>query len=846
MKFVVSLLFFCFIFLSKAQERLGLTSGNYCGINNVFLNPASSAHTPFQLDVNFGTIDAFFNNRLLNIPTFTNANFNNGSVYFSPSLPPFKYGSLDARLWTKLPSLAVRFDNFSVGIFSNFRANVMARNFPIELAQKFRGGFDPTFSGEIYPMKQHEVGYLWWRESGVNLSRTIRYFKNERVYFGMNLKFLDNANGFYLGSNGTYDVKIVDSLNYFLPSYGGLYARGNNGSGFSADMGIKFVKFQRGESFVRERNENEKLFANYFFSAGISLTDFGWVKFSQNAVNNNFYVENLNVQIDTTILNNQTGPDFAAYLQGVLGNLSNNISQNNSGNQPFLMQLPTTLGLQGDYQPISKFYVNANLRIPMRFSNHPRISGNGIISITPRLETNKFMVALPLSLYKWREPTIGLAVRYRGFTLGSDVLSSGNRTEGFDHFNFYASFKISIEEMEHSFLKPPVPPFLHMITDTVPLPEGGYVGKISFNPGETIKLYYSRNTIKSDSFSIRPLEKDTTIAKVLCAARPQKVRRIKPWKNGFGYSISSLLKLASLKSGIYLFDNRIPFIIKPKESKHEILVVVPTNEFAANNMSGGKGLHAAKKRRKPANVISFNRPENVTDYEALVPLIKFFNSDTSWHVGFIAEKDLENSVAFSGVRLLIIAGNSSHWTRRARTNFDKYLDKGGNALVFSENFMKWQVRYRQKGTQMICHKRKFTDLIQDPYLKTTTWDEPSLKYPRPIYLNTTVADFSSFATNSQDDSLLNKLEIPFKLVNPLSKSIAERFGILNFSEKSSQQFIAGFGDSAINSTPFILVKRKPQSGFYIQSSNVEFLRLNAQYQRNVVKMLLNKFSGVQE
>src|SRR5438093_443567 len=91
-------LFFIFFVLSLgkifSQERLGLISENYAGINNTFINPANSAHTPYQLDLNFLSFNLFLNNRVLNIPNsaFTNV-ANQDSTHFS--LAPFKYGTGD-------------------------------------------------------------------------------------------------------------------------------------------------------------------------------------------------------------------------------------------------------------------------------------------------------------------------------------------------------------------------------------------------------------------------------------------------------------------------------------------------------------------------------------------------------------------------------------------------------------------------------------------------------------------------------------------------------------------------------------------------------------------------------
>ena len=122
---------------------------------------------------------------------------------------------------------------------------------------------------------------------------------------------------------------------------------------------------------------------------------------------------------------------------------------------------------------------------------------------------------------------------------------------------------------------------------------------------------------------------------MLAATKPQRIRKYKPWKFGFGYHITTNYKMKNLKSGVYAFDKKIPFIVKPKDQPYDILVVVPTNEFTAYNKAGGKSLHDAVKNKKPGNIVSLHRPHDISDYEKLIPLINFFKNDTSMHVVYI-------------------------------------------------------------------------------------------------------------------------------------------------------------------------------------------------------------------
>jgi hypothetical protein len=826
----------------KSQERLGIVTENYSGIGNIFINPANSAHTPFQFDLNFGTASFFLNNRVLNLPSSTFAETFGGDS-LSLSLADFKYGSAEVKLLYKFPSLALRFENFTIGAFSNFRFAASGKNFPNEIGKKLLKGFDPSYANTSYKLKKHEFASLGWQESGFNISRVANYFTHERLYFGANIKFLNRGAGFYFGSDNAYDFTILDSLHYFVQQYGGLIGRGNKGWGVSGDLGLKFVKFEKGPWFSNRRNENEKLYNNYIFSAGISLIDLGWMKFRKGQ-STQFLVNNINVEIDTSILNNLSYPDPTAMLVGALGNLQSAISSSSATVEKFSMQMPTTLSYQVDWQPLRYLYLNLTGKVAVPLFSGGRLPAAGMVAFTPRLETKKLMIAIPFSLYRYKEPTFGLAIRYRGLTVGSDVMATGNRTTGFNHVDFYFSFKLSIEEMEHTFLKPPVPPPIHMIEDTVALPEWGYMNKPSFKPTESGRIYYSKNTMRADTVFVSDLE-GNTVGKMLAATRPQKKRWYKPWKYGFGFRITTNYKMNNLKTGVYVFDKKIPFIVKPEQAK-EILVVIPTNEFTANNMAGGRSLHQAEKGRKPGSIVSFYRPSELSDFEKLLPLINFFKSDTSLHVGYISEKDLDASSALKDAKVVIIAGNSSHWTRRARQNFDKYVDKGGNVIVVSKDFMKWQVRYRQKGTQMICHKNKFWDLVQDPYLKTTNWDDQRLDYPRPPRIETD--SINTTLPGTETDSLLQAVfnNPVVKLFNANKSNLSKlNIEVAGLKEKNIKNQVLLTGDSEKSSVPIFISKAKATSGKYIQFSNLGLLDPAKPFQKNIWIGLLKYTGGIQ-
>ena len=45
-----------------------------------------------------------------------------------------------------------------------------------------------------------------------------------------------------------------------------------------------------------------------------------------------------------------------------------------------------------------------------------------------------------------------------------------------------------------------------------------------------------------------------------------------PWSFGYDYTVTTTIKVENMESGIYLIENRIPFIIKPSDIVDAIVV----------------------------------------------------------------------------------------------------------------------------------------------------------------------------------------------------------------------------------------------------------------------------------
>lgn len=256
---------------------------------------------------------------------------------------------------------------------------------------------------------------------------------------------------------------------------------------------------------------------------------------------------------------------------------------------------------------------------------------------------------------------------------------------------------------------PPPPPVPAILCS--PFILNGYSDKVSYHPGEKVKRRLTVFSINGDAvFS-------TASVLPIVPQLPDDAS-----ENGYNYPIAVEFTLPELKSGVYLVENKIPFIVKTDQPV-DIMIVYPSNTANAYASSGGKSLYSQQDR--PTSV-SFQRPialQSLSQY-----CLKWFSTLENFSFGYIADIDMDNFQNIVKAKLLVIAAHSEYWTRPARNNFDQFVGLGGDALILSGNTMWWQVRYSDDYSRLICYKDVELDPISDPLLKTIEWNRPSLDY----------------------------------------------------------------------------------------------------------------------
>lgn len=254
----------------------------------------------------------------------------------------------------------------------------------------------------------------------------------------------------------------------------------------------------------------------------------------------------------------------------------------------------------------------------------------------------------------------------------------------------------------------------------------GYTDQLSAFPKDSIMLFLNASE-RNPRFPLKLYDLNGKIVyRATLPVSPQGAILPKAYESGYSYARSAKIAVPELASGIYLWENKIPFVIKNRHAR--IVVVYPSNTECAYNNAGGKSLYGFNSSdRIGATKVSFLRPRTIETFSE--SFLKWLAREGHQGLGYITDMDLDNYSEVKKAKLLIVPGHSEYWTLKARKNFDRFVLNGNDALVLSGNTMWWQVRYSKEGDQLICYRKSVDDSVSSQKLKTINWNDPTLDYP---------------------------------------------------------------------------------------------------------------------
>ena len=193
----------------------------------------------------------------------------------------------------------------------------------------------------------------------------------------------------------------------------------------------------------------------------------------------------------------------------------------------------------------------------------------------------------------------------------------------------------------------------------------GYTEKTSYFPGDKMKAYIqSLKNVDVCRLDVYTINNEIAFS-IASNLNVQEISTNDPSVNGYGYNLATDFQIpAKLKSGIYLIEKKIPFIVK-SASPVDFTIVYPSNTVNAYSHSGGKSLY--DKIDRPWQV-SFQRPMELQGNAHAG--LKWFATLTNYAIGYVSDEDMDTYASIQNSKILVIVGHSEYWTRKARKHFD--------------------------------------------------------------------------------------------------------------------------------------------------------------------------------
>ncbi|MES2701277.1 MAG: DUF5723 family protein [Bacteroidota bacterium] len=416
------------------QLNMGVATGNYGGMNSLYLNPASIAGSHHKLVVDVFTVIGGVDN---NLGTINSNGGLIGAVQSGRNNDVFNYG--DSKTFSLLapyaevrgPGLMFNFHrNHTLAFTTRLRGMNQFNNFDRSLYETIANPEIAANSNVDLTSQNFNYTAHIWSELGLSYGGVIYDHGSGRLKGGLTVRYLGGIG--YVGLRGrNLDAHFVAGADSFYASNSDLeYASNilntqnalsngftNNsifsqffgskaGSGVGADLGLTY-EFTPVDEVIGSRGD-------YMFRISASVIDLGRINYRAENNSNAIVKGNGYVTGQGLIDNVRSFDDFRNYAvrQGFSADTTRRDTK---------VYLPTRLVLGIDYKVHKRYYVNltmiGNLADRDRFGN----SFYSQLVLTPRYDARLFSLAAPIT-YNALTSTFraGLGVRFSGFYIGSD------------------------------------------------------------------------------------------------------------------------------------------------------------------------------------------------------------------------------------------------------------------------------------------------------------------------------------------------------------------------------------------------------------------------------------------
>jgi len=472
----LSAILFLFLLLfevTHGQEMLGVINSNYAGIYGLKLNPSLTTTSRLYMDYNLMGIQGFVDNDYAYVSNkdFFNIIFKKeGPVYFTSENEErsfainrdnlYKNGFQDLSIFG--PSGMMVLGKHGFGLTTGFRTLSSFNNLPPDIANFLYEAIDFDVQHEINYEHDNElnVASLSWFELGINYAYILKRHKWDYWSAGLTLKPLFGTSAFF---------SSIDHVNYTVHNdttasvYDATFAYGFSlpvnyqtnawepgplfkGYGLGLDIGVTYMFTRKGEKAYYFEQLCEQDYEAYNFKIGFSILDIGFIKFSKKAILSSYdHVSTVWYKPYDTLSNSSLN-DLVTKIDRYFGDAA---AGETKSDDSFTMTLPPIASLQADYWMKDNFYLSLMVFYPLNIFKNNYFYRPSIIALTPRYETARFEINIPISIYDFKagEPKIGFSARFGNFFFGTDGLNNYLGLSNFTGADFYAGLRMNLSNV---------------------------------------------------------------------------------------------------------------------------------------------------------------------------------------------------------------------------------------------------------------------------------------------------------------------------------------------------------------------------------------------------------------
>lgn len=455
------------VFSGKAQEMHGYVHSNYAGITGGFINPSSLITSKLYLDINIVGLQLNVDNNYIylagkdyrikhflsqdpELPTHIDDVMLDNREYYDRYNTDLKNGFSQIRIMG--PSAMFATGKQAFGLSTSYRVLASGNDLPYDLAKFALEGlrYHPQQNVNYINNIDFRAASLALAEIAGSYSRILYRRNREFVAAGVTIKGLFSSGGaFGFGDNIDYivpnsDDMLIGNINgkfgTSLPiDYDNNDFRSNQlflGKGIGFDIGFTYQKMISGYSSKAYSAYCEIPYQPYLYRIGVSLLDLGSVKFNKNPI----WLEMVDASNTWANIGNSDIENVNELFQKVSYDFSGDPNKL-IRRSDFSISLPTAVSVQFDYRINNTIYVNSTWIHPL-VTSEATVIRPAQIALTPRMETGNFGLAVPMILYNYKYPRIGLSARFYKVVIGTDKLGGFFGLSDFTGMDFYVMVKL--------------------------------------------------------------------------------------------------------------------------------------------------------------------------------------------------------------------------------------------------------------------------------------------------------------------------------------------------------------------------------------------------------------------